>query len=90
MDTFGLTAAVMALHRDDDARYDGWVGLSALPSAPVVPELRRRRMSFGLPLARWLAGAAASGRPGRAAKAATASRAQVGAAAPTCACPGTA
>jgi hypothetical protein len=40
----GLAAAVMTLHRDgDDHRYDGWVGLSALPAAPVVDERLRRR-----------------------------------------------
>jgi|GEM_PF-3901252 len=37
-----LTAAVVSRARDGDAhRYDGTVMLSALPSAPVVPERRR-------------------------------------------------
>jgi hypothetical protein len=40
----GLTAAVMTHRRSGDAsRYDGWVGLSALPGAPVIAERARRR-----------------------------------------------
>ena len=44
MSDLGFTAATMALHRaGDPSRYDGWVGLSALPTAPVVPERPRKR-----------------------------------------------
>lgn len=44
MNDLGLAAAAMTLRRDgDDGRYAGWVGLSALPSAPVVEERHRRR-----------------------------------------------
>jgi hypothetical protein len=47
MDNLGLAAAVMTIRRTgDDSRYDGWVGLSALPSAPVVDERPSRRRAW--------------------------------------------
>jgi hypothetical protein len=44
MNDLGLAAAMMARHKaGDPSRYDGWVGLSALPGAPVIESRPRRR-----------------------------------------------